>query len=186
MQDVAAFCLEARLYRFQVGSDASFSVHDQNRQSSFDDRDGAMLEIRDRPCARENVARFAELQRYLLRGREVEATAEHYRARTHQRRHQRRQLVLSVERARDGAGHGRQRRGEGRVGIHRLRDQRQGEKARGVGLRRRHTELRARFHQHRELRGPGQLGCSVVGDRHRQAPLPSRLLDHRDHVRGFA
>src|SRR5438105_2139427 len=97
MQHLAALLLQARLHRFEVRGHEPAAVDDERGQTLLDHRDGAVLEIRNRPRTREHVARFAELQRDLLSGRRVEAPAEHDGARAHQSRDEAFQLGLAIQ-----------------------------------------------------------------------------------------
>ena len=161
----------------------SAAVDDERRQTCFDHRDGPVLEVRHRPSAREHVARLAELQRDLLGGREVEAAAEHDGTRARQRRDQGLDRRFPLERAGDSLRHGLEPGLERRVRADRLRDEGQGQQARGVGLRGWDADLRTRLQRQHEIGGICELGSRVVRDREREHALAPCFFEHRDHVR---
>src|SRR5947208_883143 len=185
MQHLAALLLQARLHRFEVRGHEPAAVDDERGQTLLDHRDGAVLEIRNRPRTREHVARFAELQRDLLSGRKVEAPAEHDGARAHQSRDEAFQLGFAIEGARDGLGRRFQRGLERRVWTHRLGEAGRRQQAPGVGFWGWDADLGTRLQREHELRGSSKLGARIVRDRERQRALAPCLLDDRDHVRRF-
>ena len=124
-----------------------------------------MLEVSDRPRAREHITRLGQLEGYLLGRREVEAPPKDDRPGSVQRGREGVQLGLSLQ----GAGHARGHAVEGFtkdvVAIDRLRDESQGKQAGGVGLRGRHAALRPRVQGQQELRDRCELRVGFVGDR---------------------
>src|SRR6266542_2559864 len=104
-----------------------------------------MLEVGDRPGTRQDIARLAQLQRHLLRGREVEAAPEDDRARAHEGRHERLDVTLTFDGPRDGLRHPAERGLKRWIGVDRLGDERQRHEACRVGLGGGHTPLLPRL-----------------------------------------
>src|SRR5438105_1853662 len=142
-----------------------------------------MHEVGHRPGAGEHVARLGELQRHLLRGAEIEATAEHYRARPCESPRQRGEAFFLIHGLTQLVRHLLEGTLEAGIRRERGRDHCQCHQAGEICLGRGNAQLGTCEHRDHEPGRRSKRRACLIGDRDGERALTRCLCDDRDHIR---